>query len=125
MAKRKSGNTIETLVNSVVKGIQEVKGSDILCLDLREVENAAADFFIICNGTSSTQVEAIARSVERETEKELGESPRYVEGLRNAKWVLMDYFNVLVHVFDAESRAYYQLEDLWSDGRMERIEERA
>lgn len=125
MAKRKTADKTEQLVRSIVEGIREVKGQEIVSLDLRNLQSAAADFFVICHGNSTTQVEAIARSVEKETSRDMGEEPRFVEGLRNSKWVLMDYFNVLVHIFEKDARNYYELEDLWSDARLEKFEERA
>ena len=117
MTKRTKKLTSEVLARTIVSGIQEVKGHDIVCLDLREIQNAVADFFIVCHGTSNTQVEAIARSIEKETSEKLGEKAGHTEGQRNAKWIFMDYFNVVVHVFDEDSRKYYALEELWGDAR--------
>jgi len=79
------------------------------------------DYFVICHGNSNTQVQAIAQSVEKETQKTLGDSPWHIEGTRNAKWVLMDYVNVVVHIFDQEARGFYALEDLWADAEMKHI----
>ena len=105
----------DALLLSIINGIEEVKGHDIKILDLRNIEAAIADYFIVCTGTSTTQVEAIARSAENFTRKELDERPRRVEGLRNAQWVLMDYFSIIVHVFYEPMREHYDIEGLWAD----------
>ena len=105
----------DALLFSIIEGIEEVKGHDIKILDLRNIEAAIADYFVICTGTSTTQVEAIARSTENFTRKELDEKPRRVEGVRNAQWVLMDYFSIIVHVFYEPMREHYDIEGLWAD----------
>lgn len=99
----------------IVSGIQEVKGKNISVLDLSKLENAICDYFVICNGDSSTQVESIARSVEKETKKILNEKPWHSEGVQNAEWILLDYVNVVVHIFHTEKRDFYNLEELWGD----------
>jgi len=111
----KTGND-DALLLSIIEGIEEVKGHDIKILDLRNIEAAIADYFIVCTGTSTTQVEAIARSAENFTRKQLDERPRRVEGVRNAQWVLMDYFSIIVHVFYEPMREHYDIEGLWADG---------
>ncbi|MDQ3110728.1 MAG: ribosome silencing factor [Bacteroidota bacterium] len=108
------------MAKSIVNAIEEKKGDNIICLDLRDIENRVCDYFIICDGNSTTQVEAIAGSVEFMVKKELGERPYRSEGYENATWILIDYVNVIVHVFDKETRHFYNLESLWADG--ERIE---
>jgi ribosome-associated protein len=113
------------LVHTIIKGIQEVKGHDIACLDLRKLTHSIADYFIICHGNSSTQVEAIARSVQKETEVALDERPWHKEGMTNAEWILLDYGNVVVHVFLHDQRAHYGLEELWADAETKLIEQRA
>lgn len=105
----------DALLLSIIEGIEEVKGHDIKILDLRNIEAAIADYFIVCTGTSTTQVEAIARSAENFTRKQLDERPRRVEGVRNAQWVLMDYFSIIVHVFYEPMREHYDIEGLWAD----------
>lgn len=109
-------------VSTVISGIQEVKGKDIIHLDLRHVPNAVSDHFIICHGDSDTQVEAIAGSVQRQMREQLGERPWHVEGIRNAEWVLVDYVNVVVHIFHRDKREFYDLEGLWADARVHNIE---
>jgi ribosome-associated protein len=110
----KSGGS-EQICESAVKGILEKKGHEAVTLDLRELQNAVADFFIVCHGDSSTQVEAISRSVEEEVMKETGEKPVFTEGLQNAEWVVLDYFTVVVHIFQKEKRDFYGIERLWAD----------
>lgn len=112
----------EQLVSCVVNGVQNVKGEEITVLDLREVPHAVADYFVICHGNSYTQVNAIARSVEAEALSELEERPWHREGYGQANWVLLDFSNVVVHVFYKESRSFYALEELWADASFEQIE---
>ncbi|MCF8301641.1 MAG: ribosome silencing factor [Bacteroidales bacterium] len=106
----------ETLVN----GIQKKKGKEIVRLDLTNVANAVSDYFIICHGTSKTQVEAIADAVEEEAGKNLGMDPWHKEGFENAEWVLIDFVDVVVHIFQEQTRRFYDLEGLWADAEMER-----
>jgi len=110
-----SQSSDDALLFSIIEGIEEVKGHDIKILDLRNIEAAIADYFVVCTGTSTTQVEAIARSAENFTRKELDERPRRVEGVRNAQWVLMDYFSIIVHIFYEPMREHYDIEGLWAD----------
>ena len=94
-------NTVSTdvLLTSIIKGIEEVKGNDIDILDLRDIDNAVCDYFVICNGTSNTQVNAIVNSIQKTVSKEIKDKPWHVEGTDNAEWVLMDYVSIVVHVF--------------------------
>ena len=103
------------LETHIIRGIEEVKGQDIEILDLREIENTVTDYFIICNGTSNTQVNAIVSSVQKIVSKALKEKAWHIEGSENAEWVLMDYVNVVVHVFQKHTREYYDIESLWGD----------
>ena len=103
------------LADSVVNGMLEKKGQNVRLLDLRGIENAVCDYFIICEGGSNTQVEAIAESVEEIVKKETGQRPYRSEGWENALWILIDYINVVVHVFERETRYFYNLESLWAD----------
>ena len=102
----------------VVEAIQEKKGHHIITIDLTEVDHAICDRFIICHGESTTQVGAIADSIEKELKEKAGIRPHHIEGLQNSQWVLIDLFDVLVHVFLEESRNFYRLEELWADGRV-------
>jgi ribosome-associated protein len=120
MAKKAEGNDI--LLANIVKGIEDVKGNDIDILDLRELENTVCDYFIVCNGNSNTQVNAIVNSVQKVVSKELKEKPWHVEGTENAEWVLMDYVHIVVHVFQKHIREYYNIESLWGDAKITSIE---
>ncbi|MCS6822028.1 MAG: ribosome silencing factor [Microscillaceae bacterium] len=99
----------------IAKGMQEKKGQDIRILDLRKVKNAFTDFFVICTGTSTTQVDALADSVEEFTFKLAQENARHKEGKESKEWILLDYIDVVVHIFTREKREFYALEDLWGD----------
>ncbi len=112
----------ELLEASVIRGLQEKKGKNIVSLDLRNIRSAVADFFVVCSGDSTTQVEALARSVEEIVERELQDTPAHLEGMQNAQWVLIDYINVVVHVFQSETRDYYGIERLWADAETRHIE---
>ncbi len=120
--KKKPSSGSDTLLECIIAGMQEVKSHDIAVLDLRSLHSAMADYFVVCTGNSNTQVQAIAQSVEKETIKICQDPPWHVEGLKNAKWVLMDYVHVVVHIFDKEARDFYALEDLWADASIKRIE---
>ena len=111
------------MINSIIKGILEKKGHEVVCIDLSQIENAICDCFVICHGDSNTQVNAIAESVEKETSEQLSLRPHSVEGMGNAEWVLLDYGHTVVHVFQKPFRARFQLEELWGDGKVTRIEE--
>lgn len=110
------------LVDAIVKGIQEVKGKDIVHLDLRNVQNTVSDHFVICHGDSATQVDAIQRSVEKFAREKADDKPWHVEGTNNSEWVLMDFVDVVVHIFHRDKRSYYALEDLWGDAASRRYE---
>ena len=107
--------TKNKLVEAIVKGIQEKKGQDITIADLRELDGSIANYFVICQGNSPSQVEAIADSVEETARIEAGDKPIHVQGLPQAYWVAMDYGDVLVHIFIPEARDFYNLENLWQD----------
>jgi ribosome-associated protein len=107
----------------IIEAIQEKKGHNIVTIDLTGVENSICDCFIICHGESVTQVGAIAESIEKKMKEEASIMAHHVEGLRNSQWVLIDYFDILVHVFQEEFRSFYRLEELWADGKVEQVEE--
>jgi len=112
----------DQLITQIIRGIEEVKGQDIEILDLRDIENTVCDYFIICNGTSNTQVNAIVNSVQKSVSKALKEKPWHVEGSDNAEWILMDYVHVVVHVFQKHIREFYDIEGLWGDAKSVKIE---
>ena len=109
------------LVEEIILGIENVKGENIHQLDLRELDNTPCDFFIVCSGNSNTQVSAIVNSVQKTVSKALHEKPFHTEGLYNAEWVLIDYVNVVVHVFQNQIREYYNIEELWGDAKSTQI----
>ncbi len=109
------------LVETITKGIQEKKGQHIVVADLANIEGAICNYFVICQGNSPSQVEAITESIGEMARKELNEKPTTVAGLENAQWVAMDYGDVLVHVFLPDVRAYYDLEHLWDDANLTQI----
>lgn len=121
MKKRSDGERV--LLNSIVEGIFEKKGKNVLKIDLRGLGNTIADYFVICHGSSATQVEAICNSVEDTARKSAAEKPRHIEGLENCFWVLLDYGNVVVHIFQEEYRNFYSLESLWADAKIEIMED--
>ncbi len=118
VARRAKRPHIENLNHAIVEGIRDKKGKNIIQLDLRKLGDAPADFFIICEGDSNTHVKAISDSVYKKVKDELQTSPTHTEGSTNAKWVLMDYFTTVVHVFYPETREFYELENLWSDAEV-------
>ena len=121
--KKKSDGT-EVLLESVIKGIYEKKGQNVLKIDLRKLENRITDYFVICHAQSGTQVSAICDSVDDTVRKDAGEKPLHIEGLDNCFWVLLDYGNVIVHVFLEEYRKFYSLESLWADAAIEALEDK-
>ena len=120
MTKKNTNN--DDLLALIIKGIEDVKGNDINILDLREIENTVCDYFVICNGNSNTQVNAIIGSIQKVVSKELKEKPWHVEGEQNGEWVLMDYVSIVVHVFQKHIREYYNIESLWGDAKITTID---
>jgi len=111
----------EQITDAVIAGIQEIKGSGIVKLDLSKIENSVCAKFIICSGNSATQVQAIAESVEEFVKKQVNQKPWHREGYQNAEWILLDFVNVVVHVFNDATRKFYNLEGLWADAGIELI----
>jgi len=102
----------------IIDSIQDIKGKNIIKMDLRNIDESPADYFIVCEGDSITQVNAIAGNVAKRMKETYAIRPAHVEGKANAKWVLVDFFDVLVHVFYPETRKYYDIEDLWHDAKV-------
>lgn len=121
MYKAKGNVESQVLCDTIVEGMQENKAKDIVVLDLRDIPNAVCDFFVICSGESTVQVDGISSSVMRLTRKELQERPWHIEGKNNKEWVLLDYVNVVTHIFYHEARSFYEIEDLWSDAKRTNI----
>jgi ribosome-associated protein len=113
--KKTSEISSTELSNLVVKGMQEKKGQDIVVMDLRKVKSAFTDYFVICSGSSDTQIDAIAESVDVEVYKAIQQLPFHKEGKENKEWILLDYVDVVVHVFKKEKRDFFRLEELWGD----------
>lgn len=113
----------QLLVEKIIEAIQDTKGEDVLVFDLSNIENAVAETFIICSGNSNTQVSAISGNIEKKVRNDLRDRPWHVEGNENAMWVLLDYVSVVVHVFQKQVREYYDIETLWGDAKVTRIED--
>lgn len=116
-------DTADILANVIVKGMQENKAKDIVSLNLKDINTAVCDYFIICHGTSNTHVSSISDSVINETLKTLKDKPFNREGMENGEWVLLDYGNVVVHIFQKETRNFYNIEKLWGDANIDYIKE--
>lgn len=120
-AAKKQENPSKKLIDAVVDGILEIKGKNIAVLDLSTIHNRVCDYYIICQADSGTQVNAIADSVEDMVRKRTGEKPYHSEGFQNSEWILIDYVNVVVHVFQSHIREFYNLEALWADAEVTKI----
>ncbi|MGA1029907.1 MAG: ribosome silencing factor [Flavobacteriaceae bacterium] len=116
-----NNSSADVLITHIIEGIENLKGEDIQLLDLRAIDNTPCDYFIICNGNSNTQVNAIVQSIQKTVSKAVKEKPFHIEGQSNAEWILMDYVNVVVHVFQKQIRDYYNLEALWGDAKTTQI----
>lgn len=113
----KTTNT-DTLIDKIIEGIEEVKGQNTTIIDLRNIDNAVAKYFIIADGTSNTQVNAIADSIKKIVSKSIHQKPWHVEGEENSEWILMDYVDVVAHIMQKPIREYYNLEELWGDAKI-------
>lgn len=125
MSIKKELKTSDILANVIIEGMREIKAKEIVSLDLRGLELSVCDFFIVCHGTSNTHASAIADSVIEETLKTVKEKPWHKEGLTNGDWILLDYGNVVAHIFQKEIREYYNIEKLWGDAKIQLIKETA
>lgn len=125
MSIKKELKTSDILANIIISGMREIKAKEIMSLDLRNIETSVCDFFIVCHGTSNTHASAIADSVIEETLKSIKEKPWHKEGLTNGDWILLDYGNVVAHIFQKETRDYYNIEKLWGDADIQLIKETA
>jgi ribosome-associated protein len=121
MAKKRKTSSAEKLTKAIVSGMQEKKAQDIIIMDLRHVKNAVADFFVICSGSSDKQLAAISDSVEEEVSKAIGEDPWHREGRQNKEWMLIDYINVVAHIFRKDKRNFFALEKLWGDAEITEV----
>lgn len=118
MRKRKDDSEAEKLLETIVFGILEKKGLEITTIDFSEFPNAISKYFVICHGTSNAHVDAIAYSVEEQAYKQLGEKPAFIEGKENKEWILVDFIDVVVHVFQEPTRRFYNIEKLWADAKI-------
>ncbi len=117
----KPRSTEDSLISNIVDGIENVKGLDVSILDLRDIENTVCRYFVVCTGSSNTHVSAIVSAIKKTVSKELKEKPFHTEGNENAEWVLIDYINVVVHVFQKQIREYYNIEELWGDAKTTKV----
>lgn len=113
---REKGDT-KALIDNIINTIQDIKGEEIVILDLTAIDNTFCSYFIICTGNSNTHVNSIAALIERKVKENLHTRPWHVEGTENAQWVLMDYTDIIVHIFQREYRDFYDLESLWGDAK--------
>ena len=125
MGKKTVGRKSHTLVKAVIEAIKEHKGKEVVSLDLRGIEAAVCDYFVVCHGTSNTHISSLAENVRKDVSKKMKEKPWHVEGESNKEWVLLDYFDVVVHIFNKEKRDFYKLENLWADANIQHIEQSA
>ena len=121
MSKREL-DVSDILLETIIEGIKEVKGINTAILDLKKIETAICKYFVICSGTSNTHVSSIADSVKKIVSKEIQDKPWHIEGLNTSEWVLLDYSDIVVHVFQEETRDFFRLEDLWGDAAIRTIE---
>lgn len=122
IAQKKQNKELEALRDRIVEAAQDKKAQNVTSLDLRKITDAVCDFFIVCDAQSGIQVKAIADNIVDHVRKKTGEAPRHTEGFNNLEWVLIDYVDVVVHVFKTETREYYQLEELWLDADRKEFE---
>ena len=122
MHKTPTEKNSDQLIDAILEGIHRIKGMDIVKIDLTKINHSECNYFIICHGNSTTQVDAIAHSVEKTVEEMVGETAWHKDGYENSIWVLLDYADIMVHVFQHESRKFYDLENLWTDAAIEKIQ---
>lgn len=118
MVKSKVINESTYISELAIHGMQEKKGNDLVRLDLRNINSSVADYFVICHADSTTQVKAIANSVEEEIYKVMQQDPWRKEGLEHGEWILLDYVDVVIHIFRTDKREFYGVEDLWGDAEI-------
>ena len=121
MAETQTIVSSQVLSDAIVEGMQENKAKDIKVMDLRGLPGAVCDFFVICSGDSKTQVDGISQSIQRFTRKEYREKAWHVEGDRDSDWILLDYVNVVAHIFTREGREFYEIEELWADAKVTHV----
>ena len=115
MIDKKTNSESTELYEAIVEGMKENKANEIVVLDLRHLESAVCDYFVLCSGDSTTHVDGISNAVTRYVRKSIKEKPWHIEGKTNSDWILLDYINVVGHIFYKEARSFYDIEELWSD----------
>lgn len=123
MSKDRRNSDSLALADAIVEGMLEKKGVEIVVMNLSNIKSSICDYFVICHGGSTTQVEALADSIETEVRKKIGEKPWHREGYENAEWILLDYVDVVAHIFHKDTRAFYDLERLWGDAEIKRYKD--
>jgi ribosome-associated protein len=123
MTEKKEQVSAQELNKYILKGIQEKKGKEIVVINLAGTGSSIADYFILCTGNSETQLDAILESVENEVQKATGQTPWHREGLQNKEWILLDYIDVVVHIFKKDIRSFYSLETLWGDADIKHVKD--
>ena len=121
MIDKKTNSESTELCEAIVEGMKENKANDIVILDLRHLESAVCDYFVLCSGDSTTHVDGISNAVTRYVRKSIKEKPWHIEGKTNSDWILLDYINVVGHIFYKEARSFYDIEELWSDAKRKNI----
>jgi ribosome-associated protein len=121
VVKKRVSSSEDALISAIIKGIEEKKGNEIVTLNLKNTGNSFVDYFVICHANNKIQAVAIVKSIEEQVYKITKETPKHIEGRQNAEWILIDYFNVVAHVFSSEKREFYNLENLWADAHHEKI----
>ena len=121
MAKKIDATNI--LLENIINAIQDVKGKEIISLDLRKIDSAICKYFVICTGTSNTHVNSIESNIKKTISRDLGEKPFHIEGNNIGEWVLMDYSDIIVHVFQEKTRAFYNIKDFWGDAKFKNYKE--
>lgn len=122
MGKKKKKDNAAALLELIIEALQEKKAKGITILNLKNIGNAVCEYYVVCHGDSNTQVDAIGKNVDGLVKKKSGEDPWHTEGFQNAEWILLDYVNIVVHVFQKESREFYGIERLWADAEVTHID---
>ncbi|MBP1645686.1 MAG: ybeB [Bacteroidetes bacterium] len=123
MAVRKNTNKSSLMLTEIaIKGIQDKKGKDITIISLKEIEGSLFDYYIVCTGNSPSHIDSITDAIEQEIKQSVGLSPKRIEGLQNCQWVLLDYFDVIIHVMLEETRDFYKIEQMWKDAPQTHLE---
>ncbi len=121
--KKKKKDNADALLELIIEAMQEKKAKEITTLNLKNIDKAVCEYYVVCHADSNTQVEAIAKNVDGLVKKKTGEDPWHTEGFQNAEWILLDYVNIVVHVFQKQQRDFYGIERLWADSEVTHIKD--